>query len=219
MRYRVGQLTIRTENAAKVPREASRKLAKWLLANVRASRALDYGCGRLRYTPQLARVSKAIGLVDSEDQLDRRTRIGRTITSVRARAMHLWPACRVYSIQQFWNGTRERYDFALCANVLSAIPSLRLLTRSVLALHSSLTREGVVLFVNQHSNSYFTKTRTSPNAIPHLHGWVLNSRKGPAYFGILPKDRVISLVTSRGFRVHDAWIEGQSNYVLARKRP
>jgi Methyltransferase domain len=215
MRYRIRGLMIRSENAAKTPREASRPLADWLERNISVGAALDYGCGRLRYTPYLAQCCETLGLVDSLHQLDRETHMAGRATNVRTHAIRKWPGCRIYSVEQFWRGVCERYDFVLCANVLSAIPSRRIRSRSLRAIHRCLYRNGRILVVNQHTNSYFTEVRNNPNSVLHLDGWVLRSAKGPTYFGILGREKIIRLLRAHGFHVQDAWIEGQSNYVLA----
>jgi Methyltransferase domain len=215
MHYRIRGLTIRSENAAKTPREVSRPLAEWLERNIHVGAALDYGCGRLRYTPYLARCCETLGLVDSLDQLDRTTRIAGRLTNIRAHAMRKWPGCRVYSVEEFWGGVRERYDFVLCANVLSAIPSQGIRSRSLRAIHGCLSRSGTILVVNQHTNSYFTEAGNKSNSVLHLDGWILRSTRGPAYFGILRRDKINRLLRAHGFHVQDGWIEGQSNYVLA----
>lgn len=217
MRYTAHGLVIRSENAAKVPHEASQVLKAWLLGNVAAERALDYGCGRLRYTPYLARKSSRLVLVDSQVQLDRPTRIGRREITLRQYAMKRWPSCAVHSTDEFWAGVPGRFDFALCANVLSAIPSSRIRARSVKAIRSSLAPAGLALFVHQHTNSFFTQMREDERAIPHLDGWILRSSKGASYFGVLPKAKVVRLLRACHMRVVDAWVVGQSNYVLASK--
>ncbi|MFI5397645.1 MAG: hypothetical protein ACHQ9S_19070 [Candidatus Binatia bacterium] len=141
--------------------------------------------------------------------------MGGRLTTIREEARKTWPRCRIYSIDRFWSGIKERYDFVLCANVLSAIPSRRDRSRSLRAILACLTSTGTVLVVNQHTNSYFTKASTTPHALKYLDGWLLRSPKGPAYFGVLGKDKVKRLLCAHGFRIRDAWIEGQSNYVLA----
>lgn len=215
MHYRTRGLVIRSENAAKVPAEVSGGLRDWLLQNVSAERALDYGCGRFRYAPYLVRKSRRITLVDSTAQLDRTTKVAGRTTTLRRYAEAKWPTCSIYSTTEFWAGVSERFDFALCANVLSAIPSQRIRARSVQAIRSALTSSGLALFVHQHTNSFFTQLRQDPRATPHLDGWILRSRKGPSYFGVLPRSKMVRLVEANRMRVRDAWVVGQSNYVLA----
>jgi len=217
MHYRAQGLTIRTENAAKSIGQVSKSLVSWIVANVSVNAALDYGCGHLRYAHVLSRASNRLGLVDSPEQLDRRCCIGGNVTTVRALAKRTWPSCRLYTVAEFWNGVSERYDFVICANVLSAIPSRAIRSRSLAAIRTCLHRSGRFLVVNQHTNSYFTAAMASPLASKHLDGWILRSSIGPSYFGILNRDKVIRILRSHQFRILESWIEGQSNYVLAGK--
>jgi hypothetical protein len=215
MRYRVGKHMIRTENSAKSPKEAAKPLVKWLTQHVHVRAALDYGCGRLRYSGVLARHCSRLGLVDSPNQLDRSTTVSGAATTIRQLALRTWPSCSVYTIADFWAGVSERYDFVLCANVLPIIPSKAIRQRTLQAIRVCLAPAGRLLVVNQHTNSYFTQARKHPKAQDHLDGWVLASPKGASYFGLLPLKKTIHLLESNDFVIHDAWIEGQSNYVLA----
>ena len=217
VRYSVEGLTVRSENAAKSPAEASRPLVNWLLKHVLADAALDYGCGRLRYSSHLARRSQRLALVDSDLQLDRPTYIGRRSTSVREHAKARWPACTVYSLDEFWLGVPDRYGFVLCANVLSAIPSRTIRSRSLNSIRQCLSSDGRLLVVNQHTNSYFSEASRRRGSRRHLDGWILPSKNAASYFGVLGKAKSIRILRAHGFRILDAWIEGQSNYVLAGK--
>lgn len=215
MRYRVRGMLIRSENAAKPMVDTARALAEWLRHRPRTHSALDYGCGKLRYTAYLAARSKDLGIADSSTQLDRIQRIGERMTTVRQHALLRWPACRIYDLVQFWQGIPHAYDFILCANVLSAIPCPKTRGHSLRAIRRTLTPSGMLLVANQHTNSYFLKARERPGAFPHLNGWVLPTRNGAAYYGILTRDLTTQILRRYGFAVVDAWIDGQSNYVLA----
>ena len=77
---------------------------------------------------------------------------------------------------------------------------------------------GHVLFVNQHTNSYFKKMQRGSNSLAYLDGWITKAQNGIAsYYGILNKKTVIDIVSQNKFTIKDAWIDGQSNYVLAIK--
>lgn len=217
MRYSVQGLTVRSENAAKTPGQASRPLVNWLLKNVAADAALDYGCGRLRYSRHLARRCQRVDIVDSEHQLDRPTRIGRQATTVRAYAIARWPSCKIYTLDEFWLGVPDRYGFVLCANVLSTIPSRIVRSRSLQSLRRCLSSKGRMLVVNQHTNSFFAEMCGRPGSTKHLDGWLLRSGKTASYFGILRRTKTVRILQAHGFRIVDSWIEGQSNYVLAGK--
>ena len=217
MRYRVKGMLVRSENAAKPMTDVAGPLVEWLKRRPYTHSALDYGCGKLRYTLYLVTRSEHLGITDSAVQLNRTQCIGGRMTNVRQYAGEHWPACQIYELDEFWHGIRRRYAFILCANVLSAIPCPRIRAKSLRALHTALTSNGTLLVVNQHANSYFTKASQKAGAFPHLDGWVLQSRKSAAYYGILNQKSTIKILTRFGFAVVDAWNNGQSNYVLVRR--
>jgi len=217
MRYRIKGTDIRSENAAKPAVDAAAYLVQWLLSRDETLSALDYGCGKLRYTHQLAQRSKHIGIVDSEIQLTRTQRIDGVYTSVQDYAKKTWPTCTIQTLKDFWKKSKRRYNFVLCAHVLSAIPCPRTRGKSLRAIYAALEHEGHVLFVNQHTNSYFTEIRKRPSTRLHLDGWITKSKAGASYYGILNKDSVVKIASRFGFSVDKAWIEGQSNFVLVSK--
>ena len=217
MRYRIKGIEIRSENAAKPAADAAAPLVEWLLSRDKTPSALDYGCGKLRYTHQLAQRSKHIGIVDSEIQLTRTQRIDGVYTSVEEYAKKTWPSCTIQHLKDFWKKSGRCYHLVLCANVLSAIPCPKTRAKSLRAIHAALEHEGHVLFINQHTNSYFTEVRRRSSTRSHLDGWIAESGTGASYYGILNKDSVGKLASRFGFSVEEAWINGQSNYVLAGK--
>jgi hypothetical protein len=213
--YNAKGMLVKSENAAKPMADAAGPLVEWLRGRPVMESALDYGCGKLRYTPYVAARSRYLGLVDSSEQLDRVQRIDGVETTVRQYAKEKWPGCRIYELTEFWKGVSHTYDFILCANVLSAIPCPKVRARSLRSLRRGLTPRGTVLVVNQHTNSYFKEASSRPEAIAHLDGWLLPSRGGASYYGILTKDKVVELLKRHGFVIAQTWIDGQSNYVLA----
>lgn len=212
--YRVAGWEIRSENAAKPMSQASQYLIDWLGANVNCAEALDYGCGKLRYAVHLVRCTRRLTCVDSEVQVSRIQRLGKRDTSVRAYVTQYWRSARVLSVEQFAEDGR-RYNFILCANVLSAIPSTRIRADMLERLRSRLCSDGQVLLVTQYRNSYFDAVARSSRAIPHLDGWILRGRSPASYYGILDKDRLTRLATRHGFSIVQAWTHGQAAYVLA----
>ncbi len=217
MHYRVKGMLVKSENAAKPMTDAARPLIDWLTQRPYTHNVLDYGCGKLRYAHYLAARSAFLGLTDSSVQLNRIQRIDGHMTDVRQYANQHWPTCHVYDLAEFWRGIPCSYEFILCANVLSAIPCPRIRAKSLRSLHAALAPSGTLLVTNQHANSYFTEAREKPHAFSHLDGWVLQSRNGVAYYGILDQKATIRLLTRFGFVVVDTWTNGQSNYVLAKR--
>lgn len=214
MRYKVGPLEIRSENAAKPQSQAAKPLVKWLQRLRPVGLALDYGCGKLRYSGHLARRCGRLTLVDSRIQLDRVQMVAGRRTTVRKLAKRKWPNCKVLSVDEF-DPARATYDFILCANVLSAIPDKSALLELLRHLSRSLKPRGLCLFVSQYRNSDFRKMASSKNARPHLYGWLLVTKRGAFYYGLLDPARVSKLIKREGFLVTESWTEGESAYVLA----
>jgi hypothetical protein len=217
MRYKVRGIEIRSENAAKPAIAAASSLIRWLCNRKSTPSALDYGCGKLRYTHYIAQHSKHIGIVDSNIQLTRTQRVHGQSTSVQAYAKKIWRTCSIQHLEDFWRQPVRHYHFILCANVLSTIPCVKARAKSLRSIYAALKTNGRVLFVNQHTNSYFTEVRKKISSRPHLDGWVVSSKVGASYYGILCKNSVVKLVTRFGFHIEQAWNEGQSNFVLVSK--
>lgn len=213
MRYSIGERVVRSENAARPAEKPCRDLVVWLQRNGPWRDALDYGCGKLRYARVLVERCERLTVVDSEVQLDRTQVIFSDLTSVRDYVSKEWKRARALGLAEF-AADRRRYDFVLCANVLSAIPQRQIQRTVIESLRERLRRTGRVLFTAQYTNSYFREVAESGRAIPHLDGWLVDSLRGPAYFGVLNKEAIASLIAPLGVRVVAAWHAGQQAYVL-----
>ena len=211
MRYKLGAIEIRSENAAKPMVQASTKLSEYLrnLSSIR--HALDYGCGKLRYSPLLT-VAETVTLVDSEIQLSRKQKIEGHLTTIREYSKK-WKNARVLSVAEFATD-RSKYDFILCANVLSAIPVVSVRNETLRRLANALNYRGKCLFVSQYRNSEFSKIARSTNIMRHLDGWIMVSNRGAYYYGLLDKKKLRFLVQRFGFSVLQSWTCGESAYVL-----
>ena len=216
MHYKIKGLVIRSENAAKSISQASSYLIQWIESREPNSDALDFGCGKLRYSGSVAKICQSLTLVDSEIQLNRIQKLGDEYASVQDFSKRHWPHSRTLTFDAFLRDNK-RYDFALCANVLPTIPSPKVRATILRGICDHLRSSGNCLFVTQYTNSYFTKIRKSANAIKHLDGWIIKSKLGNAYYGILTKRKLEKLVSKYNFHVSQSWTHGQSAYVLARK--
>jgi hypothetical protein len=217
MHYIIKGIEIRSENSAKPMANAAASLVSWLSSRQFTPSALDFGCGKLRYTHYLAGKSERLGVVDSDVQLNRFQAVDGEYTSVKTYIQRKWPACAIHELKAFWKNASYYYHFVLCANVLSAVPCPNARAKSLRSIYTALPESGQVLFVNQHTNSYFTQARNNPRALMHLDGWIAQSRATASYYGILNKESVIRIIGRFGFVVEEAWVDGQSNYVLASK--
>ena len=215
MRYRVMNLEIRSENAAKPASQPASAVIKWIQCQSVVRNALDLGCGKLRYAQYLAEKCKHLSLVDSQIQIERRQIIGNFRTTVRDYAKAKWPHSKVYAIEDFWDKTNRKYGLVLCANVISAIPSRRIQTNMLRNVLRILNKRGRLLVVNQFTNSYFSKVINSCKAIPHLDGYILKSKRGYYYYGLLPEMKMSKILSQCGFVIIKKWRIKQSSFVLA----
>jgi len=216
MHYRVRGRLIATEFTAKPPSQASAHLLAFLNDYKRVAHACDYGCGKLRYAGALFALADSVTLVDSPEQLDRHQLIDGHHTTVRQLAKQRWPTARIETVSQFQARSKPRFDFVLCASVLSAIPTRNARTRALRAIARRLKAHGVILVVNQHTNSYYSQTARRDDVISHLDGYLVPSNGSASYYGILGKERTAEILTRQGYKIIEQWIEGQSNYALAR---
>ena len=217
MRYRAKGHLIRSENAAKPPTQAARDVLLFIERLPKVGRGCDFGCGKLRYAIPLARRSKRLTLVDSEIQLTRRQILFGTRTSVIEYVQKHLPTTSVVTVREFLHlgGT---YDFILCANVLSAIPSARERSTILRGILQALGGAGRCLFITQYRNSYFSSVARQPGATAHMDGWILRTSRGSFYYGLLPLEKLKRLLSRHGYAVVDAWTAGQSAFVLAGAR-
>jgi 2-polyprenyl-3-methyl-5-hydroxy-6-metoxy-1,4-benzoquinol methylase len=218
MHYRIDGMLIASELAAKPPSQASGCLLAFLKGYGQVERALDYGCGKLRYAASLAAMAESLTLVDSPRQLDRRQIIDGEETTVRQMAVQRWPTVQIEAVSEFQAKPTPKFDFALCANVLSAIPSKASRSRALTAISRRLKVSGSLLVVNQHTNSYYSQVSRRKDVVKHLDGWLVPRNDTASYYGILDNKSTSEILQREGYEIVEHWIEGQSNYALARIR-
>lgn len=217
MLYRVRGFVIESELAAKSPLQASGHLLDFLREQTRVRRALDYGCGKLRYADALRGMSESLTLVDSARQLNRSQVIAGERTTVRREARR-WARTQVQTIEAFAAQAGPKFDFALCSNVLSAIPSRRTRSGTLSAIRRRLKSSGRLLVVNQHTNSSYQLLKQRGDVIPHLDGWLVPRGGKASFYGLVDRDATAAFLKSSGFRIIRQWTHGQSNYALVEAR-
>jgi hypothetical protein len=78
---------------------------------------------------------------------------------------------------------------------------------------------GSLLVVNQHTNSYYSQVARREDVTRHLDGWLVPRRNNSAsYYGILDRKKIFEILENEGYEIIKHWIEGQSNYAVARIR-
>jgi len=218
MRYKVRSVEIRSENAAKPTLQPAKAVVEWIKRMDGVKSILDLGCGKLRYARYLAEKCDHLDLVDSLVQIERDQVISKKRTTVKNYAAKYFSNSDAYCIEEFLEKPRRKYDFVLCANMISAIPSKPIRNKTLRSVLTCLKRRGRILVVNQYTNSYFNRVIKSVRATPHLDGYILYSERGVYYYGILPEKKMSRILLGCGFRVINTWKSGQSSFVLAKPR-
>ena len=214
MHYRINSLVIKTENAAKPVSRGSRWVLDWILARPKTHIGMDYGCGKFRYTIPLSRQVRFVHAVDSIHQVGRTQVIGDRRSNLRSFATKYLKNVRVHEVSSpSWR--RVRTDFALCANVLSAIPSTQERIQVLVNIRSILKAGGHLLACTQFRNTDFSSYGVRPDAIRFRDGWVLAGRHGASFYGIIPPESLAALCSAAGFSIADYRSKGESAYVLA----
>jgi hypothetical protein len=216
MRYKLDDLTleVRSENAAKPTGFRSRFVLDWLTKFGKVGLAVDYGCGRLRYSLPLCSVADRVIAVDSREQLDRFQTINGVRTTIR-RYLQRRRKLTALEISDF-EKSKCRADLIICINVLSAIPNEedRVAVVSNVARH--LRRSGKCLFAVQHRNSDFNRVRRIGRAKAYKDGYLIDMGGWSSFYGLLNRQYIVKLLEQVGLVTDSAFIEGQSTYVVAR---
>lgn len=214
MRYKINNLEIRTENAAKPHTLQSRHLLEHITKIGPVESTLDYGCGKLRYGHELSKISKRITFTDSKIQITRKQKIRGVDTSVLEHVENHIKNGKCLSLEEIEHH-QEPYHLITCINVLSAIPCQSTINLTLQNINRLLSSDGTALFVTQHRSSHFKKYINPKNK--HLHGYINTNRQGTTYYGILKKESLEALLKENGFNVYKSWITTESSYVEARK--
>jgi hypothetical protein len=215
--YKVHGHILHTEQTAKPRKQASKVLKRWILLNNAQGNVADYGCGRLRYATELAKVAKSLTLVDSKEQLFRTQRLDGKPQSIFLYAAKKWKNARALTVEDFERDKR-RYDFILCSNVLPVVPCPRQRLGILKRIRKKLKLDGRCLLVAQYRNSYYRELQNDPRASCHLDGLLVARGVTSTFFGLMPKNTLINLAERCGLFVHKAWVEGESAYVLCMLR-
>ncbi len=214
MRYRVRGLEIRSENAAKPGSSAGCWMLDFISSLEPRHTALDLGCGKLRYTVPLAQRLRFVTAVDSEVQLNRSQMLFGTRCSVREYVRNHLPNVRVFELEDnIWK--RNRYNVVLCANVVSAIPFLKIRRELLNAAFNCLKAGGQFLVTTQYRNSHFTNWGEDARAERFYDGFLVQSDRGTSFYGLINSARLSRLCKSAGFAVLEAGHANELAYVSA----
>lgn len=212
MNYKIEGHNIKSHNAAKPHTQPSKQVIEELNRITEAGKILDLGCGKLRYSEYLYKLSKSIYFSDSRVQLERLQVIKGSRCSVHDYVAQNYPSSKCVAIEDI-QSVDETFNLIFCSNVLSAIPCEAALDETMSAIHKLLSDSGRALIVNQHRSSYFKKFEMGS---PHLHGYLYKGRRGSSYYGIIDKSTIESLSRKHGFSV-EAFVRGDRTFAYLTK--
>lgn len=218
MHYNVGKekdILIKSEYAAKSMRQQSGWVIDWINGLPKDKVVLDYGCGKLRYTIPLFQRVKEVIATDSSYQVNRIQKIdGEHLSNLREYQKNV-NNLKVCTVEEFdYSGY---FDYALCTNVLSAIPYESERINVLRRIYKSLKRDGKALITTQYRNSYFKFYETRDNARRFNDGWLINSRKGYSFYGIITPKSLKELSIKADINVKECSSIGESAYIILEK--
>jgi hypothetical protein len=218
MRYRLRELgvEVRSENAAKPTGFRSKFVLNWIARHARVGLAVDYGCGRLRYSLPLCSIADKVIAVDSAEQLEKLQKVNGVRTTIQD-FVRRKRKIKAINVEEF-EAAEFTADLIICINVLSAIPHKVERRRVASRVASHLNSTGVCLISVQHQNSDFNRVQRIGRARAYKDGYIIDMGKWVSFYGLLNRDYIANVLTGAGLDVESAFINGQSSYVIARHR-
>ncbi|EGI6850819.1 methyltransferase domain-containing protein, partial [Escherichia coli] len=175
--------------------------------------AIDFGCGKLRYSEQLVNKFETVTFLDSRRQLERVQIIRGVQTTIPDYVINNYKNANIVSYENIDKITNH-YDFILCANVLSAIPCESTIHKVLSAIRELLKSDGEALIVNQYKSSYFKRYESG---IKHLHGYIYQNSRNAFYYGLLDVDTVSKICSDNNLEIIKSWSKAGSSYVVVGK--
>lgn len=181
LNYNMHGVNIRSENAAKPHTMPSRYLCEYIRSIEKNGHALDFGCGKLRYSDELISKFDEVTFLDSKRQLEREQIIRGIKTKIIDYVPRYYKNANTVAFEDV-DKIIGGYDFILCSNVLSAVPCRDTIDKIVLSIKRLLKSGGETLIVNQYKSSYFKKYETGRK---HLYGYIYKNSKSVSYYALL----------------------------------
>ncbi|MEW9665143.1 class I SAM-dependent methyltransferase [Escherichia coli] len=191
----------------------SNYLCKQIESTNKNGNALDFGCGKLRYSEQLVNKFETVTFLDSRRQLERVQIIRGVQTTIPDYVINNYKNANIVSYENIDKITNH-YDFILCANVLSAIPCESTIHKVLSAIRELLKSDGEALIVNQYKSSYFKRYESG---IKHLHGYIYQNSRNAFYYGLLDVDTVSEICSDNNLEIIKSWSKAGSSYVVVGK--
>jgi 2-polyprenyl-3-methyl-5-hydroxy-6-metoxy-1,4-benzoquinol methylase len=212
MHYVINDCLVKSENAALSSRQASAQVIQYIENLSAGINILDYGCGKCRYSRQLNNKSKSLVLIDSEIQINRKQIICGVLTTVKDYANTYLVNTNVCSLENSQE-LNLKFDFILCTNVLSAIPSTEDRIFMLNNVKRFLDRDGKALITVQYYNSYFNTYSKNPKAAEYNDGWIIPKGNDFTYYGIIKPQILIGYCESAGLNIKHKYLKDGSIYL------
>lgn len=216
MHYEISNgVTIKSENAAKSYTQPSKYVLNILEKLENVNFALDYGCGKARYTLSLCNISNHVDAIDSLAQVTREQVIWGTKTKLTKWCEGI-TKLSIYAIEEFhWEA--NKYDFILNTNVLSSIPYERDRITVLHNIKKGLNDYGKALITSQYRNSYFSSYRDKTNTYKFNDGWIIQSRGNYSFYGLIDKNKLLQYANLVGLSVEKLLLHDGSVYLFVNK--
>lgn len=216
MHYKIKNLVIKSEYAAKSVRQPSSTILKIINNLSKDLIVLDYGCGKLRYTIPLSKVVNLVYSIDSEEQLLRNQKINDVTSNIFSYANKYFNNVYIYDLKSAqWK--YKKYDFVLCANVLSAVPLYEDRIQIIRNIIDVLKQDGQALITTQFYNSYFCTYADKKNSIKYYDGWIIKSKNYSSFYGMIGIKKLKYYARIAGAKIINAYTRNGSAYLTIGK--
>ncbi|WP_192797636.1 MULTISPECIES: class I SAM-dependent methyltransferase [unclassified Bacillus (in: firmicutes)] len=193
------EIIIKSENAAKSVLQQNKKLLKYLECIPKEAKVLDYGCGKLRYSLFFLHRGNKVCAVDSSVQISRKQKINTDSNVSIIDIKKSFEDLEVYLIDEF--KMQKEFEWAICTNVLSAIPFEQVRFDVLKNIKKSLKIGGKLILSLQYRNSYFKSYEKRENAVKYGDGWILENNNNYTFYGIIPPEKIKHMCETLDFKI------------------
>lgn len=207
MIYKINGLSIDSKYAAKSEKQKGKILTSIIKKIIFKNKyVLDYGCGLLRYTFEMAKISKSVFAVDSEEQIIRVKSNFKLLTKLSR-----YKNIKLYSINERFH--RKNFDYIFLNNVLSSIPSIKERKKILLRIKKFMGFNTKLIISNQYKNSFYSKN--NKNSKKYLDGYLNNIKNKKAnFYGLIDRENILDLLSNSGIKVIDSIYFGETNITI-----
>jgi SAM-dependent methyltransferase len=213
MHYKIDNILIQSEYAAKSAKQQSKEILEWLSNHEKVKKGIDYGCGKLRYSKELGQICEELFLLDSKVQLKRAQVIFDEKTTIADYVKKYLPSAKLYAAEDF-EKIKAKFDIALCVNVLSSIPTQKSRNIVISNIASILKNNGKALFVTQYYDTFFSMALSDPNNLKYNDGWI-SQKKYNSFYGLITPEELENSLTKHNFRIVNKWKASKSIFIEA----